>query len=149
MAHEDAMTSETSNKDIIRRAAEMFSAARLDEYLQFYHPDVTLHFLPPELPRGRAGARAYYQKFFDAFPDARVIVDDLVAEDDQVACRFTSEGTHRGVFLGIAPSGRRVSVGGITIFRLADGKIIERWSQLNDVALMKQIGASGLPTDRG
>ena len=138
------MSVEEENKKTVRRAADTFSAATFDDYLKFYHPDVTLHFVPPGAPQGRDGARAYYQVFLDGFPDVRVRVDDLVAEGDQVACRFTAEGTHRGNFMGTPATGKRVSVAGITVFKLANGQIIERWSEMNQIALLQQIGA--LPT---
>jgi steroid delta-isomerase-like uncharacterized protein len=83
--------------------------------------------------------------FVAGFPDARVHVEDLVAEDDRVACRFVSTGTHHGEFMGVPPTGRRVEVTGITVFRLTGGQCVERWSEMNLVGLLQQIGAFPAP----
>jgi steroid delta-isomerase-like uncharacterized protein len=130
-----------SNKELVRHAAAIFSRERLEEYLQFYAPDAALHFLPPGLPRGREGARQYYEMFLGAFPDGRVTIDDLIGEGDQVACRFRVGGTHEGSFMGAPATGRRVSTTGITIFRISGGQCVERWSEANFVALLQQVGA--------
>jgi predicted ester cyclase len=67
-------------------------------------------------------------------------IDDLIAEGDKVVGRFTFRGTHTGTFLGIAPTGRKVSMTGIDVVRIRDGKITEFWyaEQLHD--LLRQLG---------
>ena len=77
-------------------------------------------------------------------PDLQVTIEELVAEGDKVAVRRSYAGTHRGELLGISPTGKQVRIGGISIFRLAGGKIAEHWEQLDRLALMQQLGA--LPT---
>jgi predicted ester cyclase len=79
-----------------------------------------------------------------AFPDSRVTVDDLIAEGDKVVTRFTWRGTHRGEFMGVPPTGRRVAVGGIWIHRLEGGQIVEGrdWGQVDWLGLFKQLGAA-------
>lgn len=130
-----------ANKALIRRAAELFGADTLEQYLEIYHPDANLHFLPPGLPPGREGARLFYQMFLAAFPDARVTVDTLLGEGDLLAECFTVRGTHRGQFQGIPPTGRPITVTGVTIMRLEDGHIVERWSEADFLGLLRQIGA--------
>jgi steroid delta-isomerase-like uncharacterized protein len=130
-----------ANKTAVRRAVAAFSPATLETYLQLYHPDATLHFLPPGLPSGRDGARLFYQGFLAAFPDARITLEDFVAEDDKLAVRFTVDGTHRGDFLGVPATGTRVTVTGISIFRFVDGLCVERWNEANFLGLLQQLGA--------
>ena len=67
-----------------------------------------------------------------AFPDAQVTVDDVMAEDDRVAARVVMRGTHRGEFQGIAPTGKRVEVRAIDLFRVENGKIVEHWGRADD-----------------
>lgn len=134
-----------ANEAALRRAVTSFSPDGLENYLQLYHPDATLHFLPPGLPPGRAGARLFYQGFLTAFPDTRLTLDDVVAAGDRVACRFTIAATHRGDFMGVPATGRQVSFDGITILRFADGQCVERWSEANFLGLLQQLGVQPVP----
>jgi steroid delta-isomerase-like uncharacterized protein len=76
-----------------------------------------------------------------AFPDLALTVEELVAEGDGVAARWTLCGTHRGTFLGRPPTGRRVTVAGTERYRLADGQIVERWATVDTDGLLRQLGA--------
>ena len=80
-----------------------------------------------------------------AFPDTRNVIEDMVAEGDRVAVRWTTHATHRGEFMGIAPTGNRMAVTSFGIFRLSDGKIAESWDTLNVVEMMQQLGVDRLP----
>ena len=68
-------------------------------------------------------------------------IEDLFAEGDKVVLRFTFHGTHQGEFMGVAPTGKQVTMPGIDIFRIADGKIVELWGQEDVLGMMQQIGA--------
>jgi steroid delta-isomerase-like uncharacterized protein len=83
--------------------------------------------------------------FFSAFPDLRVTVDDLLSEGDKVVCRYTWDGTHQGDFFGIAATSRRVKVSGISIYRMAGGKIVEEWWLEDLLGLMQHLGAIPTP----
>ncbi len=85
--------------------------------------------------------RRFYEAFWAAFPDARLSIDDVVAEGDKLACRFSLRATHRGELMGIPASGKPVLLPGITILRFRDGKCVERWSQADFLGLLQQIGA--------
>ncbi len=76
-----------------------------------------------------------------AFPDLALTVEELVAESDCVAARWTLCGTHCGPFLGQPPTGRRVTVAGTERYRLADGQIVERWVTVDTDGLLRQLGA--------
>jgi steroid delta-isomerase-like uncharacterized protein len=83
--------------------------------------------------------------FFTAFPDLKFTVDLVVAEDDLVATSWTANGTHRGEWLGIAPTGREVTWQGINIFRFECGQIVESWSKADHLGLLSQLGAVEFP----
>ena len=131
-----------ANKEILRRAAAIFGPERFEEYLLLYAEDARLHFLPPGLPPGRAGARLFYGAVFEAFENLRLTIDDMVGEGDQIGLRFRLVGTHRKEFMGIPPSGREINVSGVTIFRFANGQCIERWSETNLLAALQQAAVS-------
>ena len=129
----------------IERAFKHYTAATLDTYLELYHPDAKLHFLPEGLPRGREGSRLRDLALLSAFPDARVIFEDWLIDGDRVAVRFRFDGTHRGEFMGLAPTNKRVSVTGITIMHFEGDQVVERWSEMNYVGLLQELGASPFP----
>ncbi len=92
--------------------------------------------------------RDYVATFHSAFPDVTYVIEDEVSEGDRVVARWRWEGTHLGAFQGIAPTGRRVSQTGTTVFRISAGKIAEVWPQADFMGLMQQLGASlRLPGD--
>ena len=74
-----------------------------------------------------------------------MIVDDMIGEGDKVAIRMTWRGTHKGVFYGIAATGRQVSVTSIGIDRVVNGKIVEGWGEVDMLGLYQQIGAISPP----
>ena len=82
-----------------------------------------------------------------AFPDTHFAVEDMIAEGDKVVTRFSVRGTHQGALWDIAPTGRQITINGIWIHRLADGKIVEGrdWGQGDWLGLMQQLGAIPTP----
>jgi steroid delta-isomerase-like uncharacterized protein len=99
---------------------------------------------PPELRalRGPEVYRRTVSMYRAAFPDVRMTVDEVIAADDKVVLRWRSEGTHRGQLAGLAPTGARGSVTGISIDRWKDGKIVESWVEWDNLGLARQIGAA-------
>jgi steroid delta-isomerase-like uncharacterized protein len=87
------------------------------------------------------GVRQFTRQARAAFPDIRFIVEDLVAEGDKVVARFRMEGTHRGEFQGIPPSGKRISATGIDILRFSNGKAVEHWGEFDQLGMLQQLGA--------
>jgi steroid delta-isomerase-like uncharacterized protein len=85
--------------------------------------------------------RAFATHLQSAFPDLRVTIDDTVAEGDRVVLRWQLHMTHSGHFLQYPPSGKNVNVSGITIFRIANGKIVAGWDKWDQLGLLEQIGA--------
>jgi steroid delta-isomerase-like uncharacterized protein len=135
------------NKAVVRRAFDSMSEgpdAFVAEHDQIYSPNLVGHFsgMPPvDIDMHRQ----FGLGTFSAFPDLKRPVEDLVAEGDKVVARWTSTGTHDGEFMGIPPTGKRVTTSGITIFRLEGGKIVEEWSESDMLGMMQQVGAVPAP----
>lgn len=100
----------------------------------------------PEPIRGPAGVRANFQQYIDGFPDGRITVDDQIAEGDKVATRWTGRGTQTGEISGIAPTGKQVTVTGLTISRLEGGMVVEEWTTWDTLGMLVQLGAVPAPT---
>jgi steroid delta-isomerase-like uncharacterized protein len=105
--------------------------------------------LPPGIPSGREGVKQLTIMLRSAFPDFTATIDDIVAEGDKVVIRQTWSGTQRGEFMGIPPTGKRVSFGVIDIIRFAGGKAVEHWGQMDGMRMMQQLGAVPAPGQGG
>ena len=128
-------------EEVVRRLhGELLASRDLDRLGQFFAEDFTSHNMPPGLPQGIDGVRAFFQVFLDGLSEIEVTVDDLVADGDRVAVATTTAGVHTGELLGVAPTGRRVEVTGIDIVRV-DGKIVEHRGLTDTVGLLRQLGA--------
>ena len=95
--------------------------------------------------RGLEGIRQFITVFRTAFPDLRITVDDVVTEGEKVAYRGTGRGTHRGELLGVAPTGRAVTVTYTVIARVAGGQFQEDWLDFDALGLLQQLGAIPAP----
>jgi predicted ester cyclase len=84
-----------------------------------------------------------------AFPDTGNTVEDVVAERDKVAVRWATRATHQGEFMGVLPTGTRIAVTGIGVFRFSGGKIVESWDEYDALGLLRQLGASFPPDQAG
>jgi len=104
---------------------------------------------PHQVLRGREATRARFRAFRDAFPDIAATLHEIVAQDDQVAVRYTLEGTHQGPFVGLPGTGKRVTLSGIAIFRLASGRIAEGWGCADFLGFLQQLGALNPPVQPG
>ncbi len=94
----------------------------------------------PDLPTGPEGVKGVVAMFRSGIPDLRVLVEDMIAEGDKVATRYTLEGTHGGELFGVAPTGQHLSIKSISIERVSDGKIREHWRITDSLEMMQQIG---------
>jgi steroid delta-isomerase-like uncharacterized protein len=90
---------------------------------------------------GPEGARQFDAMLHEAFPDKTVTIEDQIAEGDRVVTRWVCHGTHNGQFQGLSPTGKKIALTGTTIFRIANGKLVEGWTQPNLLGLMQQLGA--------
>jgi len=131
------------NKEMIRKLHEIWNTGNLEMVEEIFAPDFVAHFpQSSELPerRGMDGVRRGILRIRAAFPDWYEEIKDLIAEGDRVVSRYTSRGTHRGEFWGIPPTGRRISVEEISIFRIAKGKVAEQWCSIDELGRLQQLG---------
>jgi len=143
------MSAET-NKAVVQRVIEYFnSKEHKAKYLDLYDANCVLHGYPLGLAPGHAGVEQFYAGLWSAFPDGHLDVEDMVAEDDRVACRYTLRGTHTGGFMGVPATDRPVTVRGMTVLRFVDGKCVERWQSLDELGMLQQLGAIPMPGQGG
>jgi len=83
-----------------------------------------------------------------AFPDLHVTIEDVLAEGDKVVQRWSGHGSHQGELMGLPPSGKRISVAGITISRFEGGKVAEEWELYDMMGMMQQLGALPSSTEQ-
>ena len=133
----------SDNKAVVLRSeAELWNKGNLSVADELYSPDFVCHFpVGPEW-KGLEGIKGEVRRHRTSFPDWHERVDDIVAEGDRVVIRFTSTGTHQGEFAGIAPTGRKVSIQEIAIYRIVGGKIVEQWGMPDIHGLMEQLSAA-------
>ena len=104
---------------------------------------------PQQVIRGRDATKARFSAFRDAFPDIAATLHEVVAQDDQVAARYTLEGTHQAPFAGVPATGKHLTLSGIAIFRLAGGRIAEGWGCADTLGFLQQLGALPAPGQAG
>lgn len=119
--------------------AELFSTRDLATIDRFFAPDVLSHDMPPGFAQGIEGVRLFFTTFREGMPDVQVRIDEIVVEDDRAAVATMIEGTHTGTLMGIEPTGRRISVRGIDMVRVADGRIVEHRGLTDTVGLLRQL----------
>jgi steroid delta-isomerase-like uncharacterized protein len=135
------------NKELVRQLVEeIFNRGNSSLFDEAFAPDFVEHEeLPPGIPDGREGAKQLIAVMRSAFPDFHVTIDDMIAEGDKVVIRQTWSGTHQGEFMGMPPTGKRVSFGVFDIIRIEGGKFVEHWGQMDSMGLMQQLGAGPTP----
>ena len=130
------------NKKLIRRYQEAYNKGDFERLHEFLAPDWVAHTWTPGIPKSLAATREVHLMHLSACPDLEYTIDDLIAEGDRVVARFTVRGTHLGPLMGFAPTGKRLEVQGISIFRIAGGKIVEHWAVSDIAGLFVQLGAA-------
>ena len=125
------------NKAIARQHYE--KTADLEAAFALVSPGVVFHTLPG-LPPTYEGWYQAHSMFLAAFPDMQVTIEDEIGEGDKVVTRWTLHGTHQGELMGIPATHQHVSVNGISTDRIANGKVIEHWAELDILGMMQQLG---------
>lgn len=126
---------------IARRYAEdLWGKGDLALVVQLLAPDIVEHsnFLTPQ--PGIKGHKATLSHFRAAFPDWRETAEDIVVDGSLAMVRWSGQGTHQGEILGIPATGKPVTLTGMDILRIANGKIVERWAEVNVFGLLQQLG---------
>lgn len=126
----------------MRRVYDLLSRGDVDGFGALLADDFHDHEELPGLTPTKDGTIAFFRMYLEAFPDLRMTPEDIIASGDKVVARVRATGTHKGAFMGMAPTGRRVEVPLIDIIRFgADGRAREHWGILDQLAMMQQLGA--------
>lgn len=129
------------NKTIVREFIDgLFTKGDLGAVDLYLAEDFVNHDPPFGATSDREGMRGAAAMFRAAFPDWHSNVGLLIGEGDLVVEQFTASGTQQGEIMGVPATGRTVTLRGIQIFRLRDGRIVERWGRLDDLGVLSQLG---------
>jgi steroid delta-isomerase-like uncharacterized protein len=130
------------HKAIVRRWFAETDKGNLAIVEELCAPDYVDHNPPvPGVAAGSRGVREANETLRAAFPDTVHLIQDQVAEGDKVVTRLIGRGTFQAAYLGIPATGKVVEITGISIHRLADGKLVEHWAQVDGLSFLQQLGA--------
>jgi steroid delta-isomerase-like uncharacterized protein len=134
------------NKEIVRRLATEPWTGNFDVIDELVADDYVGHDpAMPEPTRGPEGVKQFVNQYLVAYPDASLTVEEQIAEGDYVATRWSARGTQKGDLMGISATGKQVTVTGMTISRIAGGKVAEEWTNWDTLGMLQQLGAVPAP----
>lgn len=134
------MTTQTDTRGLIRQ----YYTGTLDELI-----DMTEEFIAEDFRlvdpivgeiRGREDLEDYYREMAEGFSDGRIDADDVIVEGDRVAVRWTVSGTHDGTMMGVEPTGKEITISGVDVDRVEDGRIVEMLTYYDGLGFMNQLG---------
>ncbi len=130
------------NKTIVRRLfEELWNKGNLSVADELFTPNYEHHDpSTPDFGRGPESEKKRATLYRAAFPDLRLTIEDIIAEGDAVMARWSCRGTHKGDLSGIAPTGKQFTISGVSIARVAGGKMAEGWVNWDALGLMQQLG---------
>jgi steroid delta-isomerase-like uncharacterized protein len=130
------------NKALVRRYNDDFWGKGDESLVEELFAETLVDHNPAgnDLPPGREGMRQALANFRTAFPDLTTSLEHLIAEGDKVVLRWRARGTHEGELMGIPATGKQVTLSGIDILRIENGKIAERWAEYDNLGLLQQLG---------
>jgi steroid delta-isomerase-like uncharacterized protein len=130
------------NKNVVRRLVEeVWNKGNLPLADELFTPNYAHHdSSTPDVGRGPASEKKRAILYRTAFPDIQLTIEDIIAEGEMVMARWSCRGTHRGDLSGIAPTGKRFNISGVSIARFAGGKMAEGWVNWDALGLMQQLG---------
>jgi steroid delta-isomerase-like uncharacterized protein len=130
------------NKTVVRRLfEEVWNKGNLPVTDELFAPNYVHHdSSTPDVGRGPESEKKRATLYRTAFPDLRLTIEDIIAEGETVMARWSCRGTHKGDLSGIAPTGKQFTISGISIARIANGKMAEGWVNWDALGLMQQLG---------
>ena len=135
------MSAEDNKAAVQHMGEEAFNKGNLEVLDELVAQDVVDHDPAPGQPPGREGIKQFVSELRTAFPDLQIAIENMVAEGEYVAFNYTINGTHQGEFMGIGPTGKQVSVKAMEMVRIADGQMVDRWGNTDQLGLLEQLGA--------
>lgn len=133
------------NQAALEKFAEAANTGNFELFKEVVSPDCVDHDPAPGQVPGPEGYRTCFSQLRTAFPDFRATPDAMVADEDSIALAYTMTGTHNGPLMGIPPTGRKMKIRGVEIFRFKDGKIVERWGSSDELGMLRQLGVMEAP----
>ena len=134
--------SKEQNLETTKKLGEAISSGDLQALHNIFSADVVEHDPAPGQGKGPDGYIKLFTMMRTAFPDLKVTVEHIVQDENNVAMAYKIHGTHKGDFMGIAPTGKTFEARGMQISRFENGKIVERWGSSDELGLVKQLGAT-------
>lgn len=131
--------------ELVRTLHEIWNTGALDRIEEVYAPNFIAHWPASSEVSERSGldgVRFGVMRIREAFPDWREDVQDVFGDGNKVASRYVSTGTHRGPFWGLSPTGRRIEMQEMSIYRIAGGRVAEQWCMFDELARLQQLGVS-------
>jgi len=130
------------NKFVIRRSfEELWNKGNLSLADELYTPNYEHHDASsPDFGRGPESEKKRAALYRTAFPDLQLTIEDIIAEGQTVVARWSCRGTHKGDLSGIAPTGKQVTISGVSSARFTNGKMVEGWVNWDALGLMQQLG---------
>ena len=130
------------NKALARRwMEEIWRKGNLSVVDEFLASDFVFNYAPPGVAPDREAYKQAMNMYRDACPDMYYDIKDIVAEEDKVVVRWLGRGTQKGEIMGIAPTGKEITVTGISILHIVGGKITEEWTEMDMLGALQQLGA--------
>lgn len=128
------------NKKAQQKFGEAINTGNLENLRNLVADDVKEHDPAPNQGPGPQGYIDFFTMMRNAFPDMEVEVETMVANEDKVAFAYTLTGTHKGDFMGVSPTNKKIEARGMQISRFKNGKMVERWGSSDELGILKQIG---------
>ena len=133
------------NKAVMRRLYEGINNGNLGILDEVYASDATYHGTGQMANADMATYKEFVKTVVGAFPDSKMVIDDLLADGDKVIYRNTYSGTQKGEMMGIPATGKHLVVRTIGIARISGGKIVEEWENMDELGIMQQLGVIEAP----
>ena len=141
------MSTETNKATIRRMVEQVYNERRLDLIDEFFTEDFVGHNVGAPPIHGQEELRAGIAMALDAYPDFHLALDDVIAEGDKAAARWTSRGTQRGELLGVPATGKLITQQGMVFYRMVNARIAEVWFHADNLGLMQQLGIVPAPAE--
>jgi steroid delta-isomerase-like uncharacterized protein len=142
----NSASGEAAKAVVPQNAEDVQDKGKFDVFEELFADDFVDHTPQPAMTPDKPGVRGLYQAIREAFPDFRAVIHWQTGEGEIVTTFKTYYGTHRGTFLGVAPTGRKIHFETVDAMRVHNGKITEHWGFANLLSLLQQLGASPLGT---
>lgn len=131
---------QTAPSPIHRLFDRAFNEGELAVVDEVVTADALTHATNWGLPNNRTGLKQLILTFRTAFPDLHCTVQEEIAQGDRTAVHWTMRGTHKGAFMGNPPTNRPITVQGIMMVRMVDGRIVENWLLIDQMSILQQLG---------